>query len=54
MTLKYFIDILIVTFLLALSQVFVKLGLNKIGGFTIHFNSLISDMIPLLKREFNY
>lgn len=49
MIIKYFIDILIVTLLLASSQVFLKLGLDKIGGFTIHFNTLLSDVIPLVK-----
>ncbi len=38
--------------MLALSQVFVKLGLNIIGGFTIHLKSLISNMIPLLKSYY--
>ena len=49
MTIKYFIDILIVTLLLASSQVFLKQGLDKIGGFSIHFNTLLSDVMPLIK-----
>ena len=52
MRIKYFILTLIVTFLLALAQVLVKLGLNKIGGFNVTIKNFIFDIFPLLKSPY--
>lgn len=48
MTIKYFILTVFVTLLLAMAQVIVKLGLNRIGGFHISFKSFFSDIIPFI------
>ena len=48
MTVKYFFITLFVTFLLALTQVFVKIGLTKIGGLNISIKSFTTDIFPFI------
>ena len=48
MTIKYFAITIIVTILLTLAQVFVKLGLNKLGGFNIQLRTFFTDIITLI------
>ena len=52
MTIRYFVLTVIVTFLLALSQVLVKLGLNNIGGLKINFKTFFSDIIPIISSHY--
>ena len=52
MTIRYFILTVFVTLLLALAQVLVKLGLNRIGGFHISFKSFFSDIIPFISSYY--
>lgn len=52
MTIKYFFFTIVVTFLLALSQILIKIGLTKIGGFNLQLNSFFSDILLLLKSHY--
>ncbi len=52
MTIKYLLMTLTVTLLLALSQVLVKLGLDKINGFSISIKTIITDVIPIITSAY--
>jgi len=52
MTIRYFILTVIVTFLLAIAQVLVKLGLNKLGGLNISVKTFFSDIIPIISSYY--
>jgi drug/metabolite transporter (DMT)-like permease len=52
MTLKYFVLTIIVTFLLAVAQVLVKLGVDNIGELHINIKTLISDISPIISSYY--
>lgn len=52
MTIRYLILTIIVTFLLAVAQVLIKLGLNNIGGLNINFKTFFSDLIPIISSHY--
>ncbi len=48
MTISNFILILIVTFLLAVAQILVKIGVDNLGGLNIGIKTFFSDIIPII------
>jgi drug/metabolite transporter (DMT)-like permease len=52
MTVRYFILTIIVTFLLAVAQVLVKLGMNEVGGLNISTKTFLSDFIPIISSHY--